>query len=322
MQLENRKMSQELMSKNYGFDQDEKQSVDLVSVSENRAMHEVQAAFVIAKRFPRNESEAFSKIMKSCKRPFLAEQAIYAYPKGGKVVEGASIRMAEVLISAWGNCNFGIEEISQANGVSIARAFAIDLETNTRSEKVFHVPHHISTRNGMKKLIDPRDIYELVANQGARRMRACILAIIPGDITDAALEECKKTLTNGQEPITNRVRKLVIHFDELGVKVNQLEKRLGHNLDAIIEAELVTLRGIYKSLKDGMAKREDFFDMGQESTANKTVNDLIDSKKFNSNAQGQDTETFLKEFDSKGNVSTGKDKAKEVLKDIKDKLNS
>lgn len=309
-------MSQDL-SKNYGFESNAKPTNDLVSVSENRAAHEVQAAYVIAKKFPRDENEAFTKIMKACKRPFLAEQSIYAYPKGGKVVEGASIRMAEVLISAWGNCNFGIEEISQANGVSIARAFAIDLETNTRSEKIFHVPHHIGTKNGMKKLTDPRDIYELVANQGARRMRACILAIIPGDITDAALEECKKTLTNGNIPLADRVRKMAVSFEEYGIKIEHLEKRLGHKLDAVIEAEFVTLKSIYRSLRDGMAKREDFFEMGQESMANKTVDDLIGNKKVHV-SNPQDTETFLKEFTAPEDIKNKA--AKDALKEIKDKL--
>jgi len=301
-------MSQDLISKQYGFSEPEK-TPDLVSVSEARAMHEVQAAFVIAKKFPRNESESFSKIMKSCKRPFLAEQALYAYPKGGKLVEGISIRLAEVLVSNWGNCECGIKEISQSNGVSLAEAYAIDLETNTRVSKTFHVPHHIHTKTGVKKLTDPRDIYELVANQGARRMRACILAIIPGDIADAARDECKKTLMNGEEPIEDRVRKLVMAFDNLGIKVEHLEKRLGHNLDAIIETELVTLRGIYKSLKDGMASREDFFDLGLSSTANKSIDDLISKK----NGVGDDSEYALKEF-------KGTDKAKETMSEIKNKL--
>jgi hypothetical protein len=271
-------MSQDLIAKDYGFSNNEKQNTDLVSVSENRAMHEVQASFVIAKKFPRNESESFSKIMKACKRPFLAEQALYAYPKGGKLVEGPSIRLAEVLIQYWGNCECGIREISQSNGVSIAEAYAVDLETNTRVSKTFHVAHQIGTKQGIKKLTDPRDIYELVANQGARRMRACILAIIPGDIADAAKEECKKTMSTGVEPIADRVRKLVMAFDELGVKVEHLEKRLCHNLNAIVESELVTLRGIYKSLKDGMANREDFFDLGISSVANKKIDELINNK--------------------------------------------
>lgn len=265
----------------YGFTKQvatETSDQSLVQVEQSRAQHEVQAAYVIAKRFPRDENVAFSKIMKACDRPFMAEQSTYAYPKGGKVVEGASIRMAEVLIQTWGNAEAGIREISQSNGVSVAEAFAVDYETNTRISKVFHVPHQIGTKNGIKKLTDPRDVYELVANQGARRMRACILGIIPGDIVDAALDRCKHTLTNGKEPIADRVRKLVIAFDELGVKVEHLEKKLGHKLDAIIPQELVTLGSIFKSLRDGMASREDFFDIAGAGNAAQDIELLVAKK--------------------------------------------
>ena len=68
---------------------------------------------------------------------------------------------------------------------------------------------------------------------------------------------------------------MIIAFDEMGVKVEQhLEKRLGHNLDATIQTEIVVLKGIYKSLKDGMASREDFFDIAGQKNNNDAEADL------------------------------------------------
>lgn len=272
----------------------ENKTTDLTSREDSRAMHEVQAAFVIAKKFPRNESEAYAKIINACKRPTLAEQALYAYPKGGKTVTGPSIRLAEIMMQCWGNCESGIREISQNNGVSICEAYAIDLETNMRDIKIFHVPHHIHTKTGPKKITDPREIYELIANMGARRKRACILAVLPGDIAEDAEEECKKTMMSGKEPIEDRVKKLVLAFDEVGVKVEHLEKRLGHNLNAIIETELVNLRIIYKSIKDGHTGREGFFDMGNASATNQNINNLINEKK-NVKEDAKESETINSE---------------------------
>ena len=243
-----------------GFEAPKKET-ELMQVSESRAVAEVQAAFVIAKKFPRDEHASYMKIMKACERPFLAEQAMYAYPRGGQVVKGPSIRLAEVLAQQWGNVDCGVKEVSQSEGVSVCEAYAIDLETNVRITKVFHVPHFRDTKQGKKKLTDSRDIYELVANQGSRRLRACILGVIPGDVIDAAVERCDKTLQSSDVPMADQIRKLVLAFDELGVKSEHLEKRLGHKLDATIPAELVTLRSIYKSLKDGMADRSQFFDI-------------------------------------------------------------
>ena len=273
-------MSNELM--NLGFENQKQEKTSLESVSESRATAEVQVAYIIAKKFPRNEQESYAAIINSCKRPFLAEAAIYAYPRGGTLVKGPSIRLAECLGQYWGNLDCGVREISQNNGVSIAEAYAIDLQTNTRMTKIFHVKHERHTKKGITKLNDPRDIYELVANQGARRLRACILGIIPGDVVEAAVEQCNRTMQTSEVPISDQIRRLVLAFDEVGVKVEHLEKRLGHNLDATIPTEIVTLRGIYKSIKDGMAKREDFFDLGKAQVyadAKEKITDILKNKK-------------------------------------------
>lgn len=254
----------------------------MTASNEARAVAEVQAAYVIAKKFPRNEHESYMRIMEACKRPTLAEQAMYAYPRGSQLVKGPSIRLAEAMAQAWGNIDCGVREISQADGVSVAEAYAIDLETNSRITKVFHVPHKRDTKKGVTRLTDSRDIYELVANQGSRRLRACILGIIPGDIIEAAVNRCSQTLESSDIPITEQVRKMIAAFDELGVKVEHLEKRLGHNLDATIPTEIVTLKGIYKSIKDGMASREDFFDIvsNKAQEAKEAIQSILSTAKI------------------------------------------
>lgn len=248
-------------------------------MGEKREIAEVQASFVIAKRFMRNQMESYRLIMENCRRPSLAEQAMYAYPRGGALVTGPSIRLAESMAQSWGNLECGVREIYQNGGVSIAEAYAIDLQTNTRVTKTFHVKHERHTKKGVQRLSDPRDVYELVANQGARRLRACILAILPGDIVESAVECCKKTMESSEVPISERIKKMVVLFDEVGVKVEHLEKKLGHNLDAIIPTELVNLTAIYKSLKDGMGSRESFFDIGlKETQVSKNLDNLIEEK--------------------------------------------
>lgn len=241
------------------------------TVSESRAVAEVQAAFVIAKKFPRDENAAVGKILKACDRPFLAEQSTYAYPRGGELVTGPSIRLAEAIAQYWGNIDCGVREISQADGVSVAEAYAIDLETNVRVRKTFHVPHVRETKKGKQRLTSSRDIYELVANQGARRLRACILGVIPGDVTEAAEAQCKETLL--RQSVVENLPKLLKAFEEFSITKELIEKRLGHNIESIIPQEVVTLRGIYKSIKDGMADRSQFFDIA--STSSESARDQL-----------------------------------------------
>lgn len=228
-----------------------------------RQAQEVQVAMISAKRFPRDEYEAYNRIMKACSRVTLAEDSMYEYPRGGTKVTGPSIRLAEALAQAWGNIDFGIVELDQKHGESSVMAYAWDLETNTRQTKVFQVKHERKARGAINKLDDPRDIYEMVANQGARRVRACILGIIPGDVVDAAVEKCKETLKNGNKtPLADRVRAMIAAFEsDFQVKKDALEKYIGRNADAFTENDFIRLKGVYKSLRDGMAKREDYFEV-------------------------------------------------------------
>lgn len=226
----------------------------------SRQTQEVQAAMVIAQRFPRNVDASYARIMQNCKRKTLAERAMYEYPRGGENVTGPSIRLAEMLAQNWGNIDFGIVELAQRPGESEVMSYCWDLETNTRQTKIFTVPHVRQTKKGAKALTDPRDIYEMVANQGARRLRACILGVIPGDIVDAALQECNKTLRSDKEPLADRVRKMVAVFqNEMGIPMECLEQYIGCKTSAFTENSIVRLRGVYTAITEGRANREDYF---------------------------------------------------------------
>jgi len=215
---------------------------------------------VIARMNPRDPIAAMDRILNACTRPTLANAAVYQYSRGGSDVSGPSIRLAEAMAQQWGNFQFGIRELEQRNGESTVQAFAWDVETNTRREVTFQVPHVRHTRQGAKRLEDPRDIYEMVANQGSRRLRACILAVIPGDVTEAAVAQCEATMHTTADTSAEAVTKLVQAFAGYGVTREQIEKRIQRRLDAIQPAQVVSLRKVYASLRDGMSVAADWFD--------------------------------------------------------------
>ena len=235
------------------------QAMSTVQADSQRAVAEVQATLVIAKQFPRNPIEAYDRVMNACQRPGLAQSAVYSYARGGTSVTGPSIRLAEMLAQNWGNIQYGIRELSSENGESTVEAFAWDVETNTRQTKVFQVPHIRYTRQGTKKLTDPRDIYELVANNGARRLRACILGVIPGDVVDAAVDQCEKTIHANADTSPEGVQKLVKAFEQFGVTKEDIEGFIQRRLEAITPANVVSLRKIFTSLRDGMSSAKDWF---------------------------------------------------------------
>lgn len=243
----------------------------LAEAERSRAVQEIQAALIMAKRFPRDSNAAYTRIMKDCSRISLANIAVYRYPRGGQSISGPSIRLAEVMARAYGNLDFGVKEVERRKGSSTVMSYCRDMETNVIARKSFEVAHEIQLKSRqIKRLTDPRDIYELAANMGSRRLRACILHVIPGDIVDSALAQCRKTLAagDGKETLEDRVRKMILAFTGLGVSQEMLEERLEHKAELTTGDELVDLISIFNAIKDGQSKRRDFFNFpeGDSST--------------------------------------------------------
>ena len=234
-------------------------SAGAVEIQSRSAEAAVQGRMLIAKRFPRDEGSAYAKAMQSCQRLGLAEAAIYKYTKGG-TVEGPSIRLAEELARLWGNIEFGLNELSRRPGESEMEAYAWDLQTNVQSSQRFTVKHLRDKSNGpATPLTAERDIYEITANNGSRRVRARILAILPPELVDDAVVACKATVKRGGgQSLGDRIRAMTGAFAAVGVTPQMLVERVGHAIDQITPDELVELRGSLTAIRDGAAVRDHF----------------------------------------------------------------
>lgn len=245
-----------------------------VAIEASRAIAEAQGKLVIAKRFPRDEVQAYNRVAQACQRKGIAEKAFYSYNRGGGTVSGPTIRFAEELARCWGNIDYGIKELSQDEGKSEMQAYAWDLETNAQSVQNFTNPHIREVGGKAKILTSQRDIYEINANMGARRLRSRILAILPTDLVDMAINECKKTLSgNNDEPLIDRVKKMIVAFGKLGVTQEQIENRLGRKADTMTIDDFTDYIGIYNAIKQGESKISEWFE------AEKVASDLTDALK-------------------------------------------
>lgn len=234
------------------------------AVAQVREAQEVQAMVFMAKQFPRDVTLAINRIISACKNPALADVAIYKYTKGGSKVEGPSIRLAEAMAQAWGNIDTGTRVLRSDEKSSELESFCWDLETNYRVRKTFTVSHIRHTNKGDYLLTDPREIYETQANNASRRQRACILAVIPSDVADAAVKQCRKTQEDalkggGKKAIEDTLADMVKAFEGYGVTEAMLEAYLGHNLKSANATDVVNLRSVYRSLRDGMGTVEEHF---------------------------------------------------------------
>lgn len=237
----------------------------LAANAEARAVAEVKAQVLMARQFPRDPQMAMDNILRECQRPTLADAAVYSFPRGKETVTGPSIRLAEVIARNWGNNTYGLEVlerkqgIGKTPGVSIIRAFAWDLETNTYISRQFELKHWRATRSGGYAITDDRDIYELEANMGSRRMRACILQMIPGDITAMAVAACRKTAINGlsdsmKDPAKRQriVTGTVKVYSKMGISQEDLENYLNAGVNDWNADHMQRLKELKMSIDDGV----------------------------------------------------------------------
>ena len=237
------------------------------SAAISREVAQVQGQMIIAKRFPRNEEQSLKKIEAACSRPTLARSAVYEYARGGSSITGPSIRLAEAVARAWGNIKSGLEEIESNDRETKVRAYAYDMETNDIAEMIFTVRHIRDTKKGSTVLTEQRDIYEAVANFGARRLRSCILKVIPGDVIDYAVDLCRKTRAAEVKITPETIGKLEEAFKAFGVNRAQLEAFLQRKLEALTTSQYLRLQDIWTGMRDGVTKAEDFFDINLSDQA-------------------------------------------------------
>lgn len=239
----------------------------MAQYQESKELSEIKGKMFLARQFPRDPNYSLQAALQECQRKELAEQAMYEFTRGDSKVRGPSIRLVEVLARHWSNITCGVDEIDSKDGETTIKAYAWDLETNVSDSKTFSVKHVRTTKKGSYKLTDERDIYETVANKGARRKRACLLAVLPGWYVDAAVDACEKTLTQSLtdgQTLEEVIQKLVAAFSEFGIAPGQIEEKMSKEIGSLSKNDVVKLRHLYSAIKDGFVKPADAFGLPPE----------------------------------------------------------
>lgn len=290
-------MNQEIMNINSG-------NTGLAGIEEQRALAQIQAKVILAKKFPRKLDGVLQDVKAACSSIELALAAEYTYSRGDTEVRGLSIRMAECLAQNYGNFLFGWEEVFRATsldqgtpGFSEIMAYAWDIERNTYKETKFRIEHVRHTKSGGRILTAERDIYENNANNASRRVRACILALIPQYLQERAKVYLAETLR--QIAPEAQVKKLLKAFSDKGVTAEMLERYLQHTVAAINLEEIDDLRGIYNSIRDGISDVKDWFVTEEEKKTGQKPTGNLDAEKTKETEKNKKAKTPPEPFKDK-----------------------
>ena len=225
-------------------------------VEQSRAVAEALAAMQVAQSRPRNTAACIAEMERSCQMRELADRAFYRFPRAKTTVTGPSIYLARELARCWGHIAYGVFEQRRDDeyGQSEMLAYAWDLQANARVATGFIVPHKRDKTGGPERLVDMRDVYENNANNGARRVREAIYAVLPPWFTERAKTLCTETMKKDDsgKPLPQRAADMIAWFGtKYGVIADQLESKLGRESNRWTEFDLAQLRVVGQSLSRG-----------------------------------------------------------------------
>ena len=266
-------------------------SAELASKAvEAAAKAEVESAYVMAIRNPRNVEDARAMIVKTCAIPSFAAKAKYRKKVGSKpdgrggwadeFAVGPSIRFAEAMLLAWRNVLCQQTTIFDDPMKRIVKVRVVDLETNVNYSKEITLEKQVERKSSkdrevLSKRLNSRNepVYlvkstedELVNKEAAhasKTIRNNGLRLIPTWILEDAMKAVDDTLAKKitENPDLER-NALIDGFTRRGVLPSDLEKYLGVPVPQWGVKDLMALREILTSLEDGQASWAEYVEAG------------------------------------------------------------
>lgn len=289
---------------------------------------EIQAAIIIAKKFPRDEAKCRDELLETCRLSEFAgsiddpsePSAYYSFPRGRKldkvtglwvpnIVSGPSVKLAREATRIYGNIRYGFlitHDDDESRGIT---GWAWDLEKNVPnygSDFFKKLIQRKQAGGGTRwELADERELRELTFRRAAILIRNALLTHFPGYFINQMVRICKETVGRAQggeskNDLKERVSRMVTAFSQYGISWEQLATYLHKSKEEVTDEDLADLRGTYEAIKDGMISPEERIDMfGSPVAQKKTNGDALDEGKFKA-----------KDSPAPGKVHKGKSAAK------------
>lgn len=188
--------------------------------------------------------------------PAVARSCYYIVPRGGKELCGPSIRMAEIVASAWGNLRVDTRIVEIGEDAITARGVCLDLERN--NAQTVEVRKSILDKHGRRFNQDMIGVTAMSAISFARRNS--ILAVVPRALVEPLVDIAKSVVGGRGESMEKSREKWANWAERNKVPPERFFAALGIAGMADFTAEhVVKLTGLITALKEGSITRDDAF---------------------------------------------------------------
>lgn len=210
---------------------------------------EIDVQIATAKRYPRSirRFQQDAKTMATLDED-TAAACIYSLPRGGKPIEGPSVRLAEICAAAWTNLRVGARIVEESDKWITAQGFCHDLECNVAS--TMEVRRRITGKGG-QRFSD--DMVGVTGNAAAAiAYRNAIFKTIPKAHWWPIYLAAKKTAIGTAETLAGRRAKAFEYVAKLGAPLAHVLKVLGKGaVEDVGLEELAALKGLCHAIKEG-----------------------------------------------------------------------
>lgn len=235
----------------------------------NRA--EIDMQISTAKQYPRDLQQVLNKIATyATMDKETAEDCFYVLRREGangqtSVIEGLSVRMAEIIASSWGNLRVQSRIIGNDGRMITAQAICHDLETNLAVSK--EVKRRITNKYGKTYSEDMQVVTGNAASSIA--FRNAVLAVIPKAVTKRIINEVKKVALGQSIDLEQSRQNVLAYFGKLGVTNEQIFHYLGiKTIEQIDKQMIFELRATRNAIEEGTTTvKETFIDPAIEAKA-------------------------------------------------------
>lgn len=223
---------------------------------------EVDMQIATAKRYPRDVDKFLREVEKLASMDKeVAADCFYVLRRdsgGGdkSIIEGLSVRMAEIIAGAWGNLRCASRIIGNDGKTITAQAVCIDLERNIAISK--EVKRRITNKYGKTF---SEDMQIVTGNAAAAiAFRNAVLAVVPKAITKKVIDNVKKVALGSALDLETSRKNIVDYFAKLGVTKEQIAFYLGiDNIKDLTQELILELRATANAINEGTTSVDEAF---------------------------------------------------------------
>jgi hypothetical protein len=225
----------------------------------NRAEVDIQVS--TAKQYPRHLPEVLNKIETYATMDTeTAEDCFYALRRGrgddNAVIEGVSVRLAEIIAGAWGNLRVQTRIIGNDGKTVTCQGVCHDLETNLAVS--VEVKRRITDKKGNTFSEDMQVVTGNAAS--AIAFRNAVLKVVPKAVTKKVINNIKQVALGKSIDLETSRQRMIEYYAKIGVTQPQILEYLEIKTIEEIDKEMVfELRALANTIKEGTTTVQETF---------------------------------------------------------------